>query len=489
MDKYRKGESEMKGSIVRLFGAICIPYLIYELLRITPYDAIVNSPYIHFYLVSAVAGIATVISIAIGMAGSRLRNIKVIFLALAFISLAGVLTLHGLTTPGFLHEPGQLPGISAQFGVMLASVWLFLSSLSADHVIVRFLSRWVNSIIPIWTGLLLLFCTLAFLYPDEAVNLLFIDDLVRAICFAIIVILNGYTMYSYFQSYRYSKFPMQIAIVYSAGWFIVAEIIIVTGEQWRLSWWSYHLLLLAAMVAMVVGFVRQYGTSRSFVKTIQAMYVTDPGERITNFLPNSVRSLIIQVESRDIYTAGHNFRVALYALRIAEEMGVSPEMRRALVTGAIVHDVGKINIPNEILNKPGNLTEAERKIIESHPVRGYQLCKNLGFMREELGIIRSHHERMDGKGYPDGLQGEQIPFLARIVAVADVYDALTSERAYRQAWSHEEAMYYLRTHKRTHFDPKVVDAWQQACDRDSRVYEDVRARVHLFHSQGAQDMA
>jgi putative nucleotidyltransferase with HDIG domain len=194
------------------------------------------------------------------------------------------------------------------------------------------------------------------------------------------------------------------------------------------------------------------------------------------------------VESRDIYTAGHNFRVALYALRIAEEMSVSPELCRALVTGAIVHDVGKIHIPNDILNKPGKLTEEERKIIESHPVRGYQLCKNLGFMQEELGIIRSHHERMDGQGYPDRLSGEQIPFLARIVAVADVYDALTSERAYRQAWTHEEAMYYLRIHKGTHFDPAVVDAWQQACDRDSRVYEEVRARVHLFHTQGAQDM-
>jgi len=479
----------MKGSIMRLVGAVCIPYLFYELLRISPYDAVINAPHIHFYFVSAVAGIATALSIAIGVAGSRLRNIKVIYLSMAFISLAGVITLHGLTTPGFLHEPGALPGISAQFGVLLATVWLFLSSLSSDRVIVRHLSRWVHLIIPVWTVILLLCCTLAFLYPDVAVNLLFMDDRVRLLFFAIIAILNGYTMYSYFQSYRYSKFPMQIAIVYSAGWFVVSEIIILTGTQWTLSWWLYHVLLLASMVAMVVGFVRQYGTSRSFFKTIQAMYVTDPGERITNFLPNSVRSLIISVESRDIYTAGHNFRVALYALRIAEEMGVSPEMRRALVTGAIVHDVGKINIPNEILNKPGKLTEEERKIIESHPVRGYQLCKNLGFMREELGIIRSHHERMDGQGYPDRLSGEQIPFLARIVAVADVYDALTSERAYRQAWSHEEAMYYLRTHRGTHFDPKVVDAWQEACDRDSRVYEDVRARVHLFHAQGAQDMA
>jgi len=475
----------MKGSIVRLVGAVCIPYLFYELLQISPYDAVINSPDIHFYFVSAVAGIATALSIAIGLAGSRLRNIKVIFLSLAFISLAGVLTLHGLTTPGFLHEPGHLPGISAQFGVLLATIWLFLSSLSVDHVIVRCLSGWVNLIIPVWTGLLLLCCALAFQYPDTAVRLLYMDGLVRALLFAIIVLLNSYTMYSYFQSYRYSKFSMQIAIVYSAGWFIVAEIIILTGVQWKLSWWFYHALLLASMIAMVAGFVRQYGTSRSFIRTVQAMYVTDPGERITNFLPNSVQSLIISVESRDSYTAGHNFRVALYALRIAEEMGISPEMRRALVTGAIVHDVGKINIPNEILNKPGKLTEEERKIIESHPVSGYQLCKNLGFMQEELGIIRSHHERMDGQGYPDRLSGEQIPLLARIVAVADVYDALTSERAYRQAWSHEEAMYYLRTHKGTHFDPKVVDAWQQACDRDSRVYEDVRARVHLFHTQGA----
>jgi len=120
---------------------------------------------------------------------------------------------------------------------------------------------------------------------------------------------------------------------------------------------------------------------------------------------------MIATEKKDLYTAGHNLRVTLYALKPAKEMGFRPDQQRA--------------------------------IIELHRVRGYEMCRELGFMKDELEIIRGHHERWDGRGYPDRLEGERIPLLARIVAVADVYDALTSHRAYRQAMSHEAAMAVL----------------------------------------------
>lgn len=170
-------------------------------------------------------------------------------------------------------------------------------------------------------------------------------------------------------------------------------------------------------------------------------------------------------ESKDVYTAGHNLRVTLYAMEIAEELQLPPDQLRALSQGTIIHDIGKLDIPDEILNKPGRLTEEERAIIEQHPVRGYQMCRRLGFMKEELEIIRSHHEKWNGEGYPDRLAGEEIPRLARIVAVADVYDALTSDRAYRKAMSQEQAMAILRENKGTHFDPECVDAWERAVSR------------------------
>lgn len=232
------------------------------------------------------------------------------------------------------------------------------------------------------------------------------------------------------------------------------------------------------MIVMITGLYRQYALKHSLSDAIRALFTTDPIERITNCLSPSVKALIVATESKDRYTAGHNFRVALYALKLAEELRLRPEQLRAVAQGTIIHDIGKIQIPDPILNKPGKLTPGEREVIEKHTVRGYEMCKNLGFMKDELSIIRSHHEKWDGSGYPDQLQGEQIPFMARIVAVADVYDALTSNRAYRTAWSHEEAISFLQKNSGTHFDPSCVEAWIQLCDRDSSVYQYPAMMIH-----------
>lgn len=161
----------------------------------------------------------------------------------------------------------------------------------------------------------------------------------------------------------------------------------------------------------------------------------------------------------------------MYALNLAKELHLKPEELRAIVQGGLVHDIGKIRVPEEVLNKPGKLLIDERALIERHPVLGYDMCKNLGFMKEELSIIRFHHEKWDGSGYPDRLKGNEIPFYARIVAVADVYDALTSERSYRKAWAHTKAMEYLKENKGTHFDPQCVDKWKELCLRNPKVYQ------------------
>jgi HD-GYP domain-containing protein (c-di-GMP phosphodiesterase class II) len=179
----------------------------------------------------------------------------------------------------------------------------------------------------------------------------------------------------------------------------------------------------------------------------------------------------------------------LYGLRLAEELDSSPDQLRALAQGGIVHDVGKITIPDAILNKPGKLTPEERLVIEQHPVNGYMVCKRLGFMAEELGIIRSHHEKWDGSGYPDRLKGKEIPFLARIIAVADVYDALTSARSYRGALSHEEALAWMLREKGNHFDPECLDGWLRVFDKDPYFYEEVKRNEWLPPSPKAAPFA
>ena len=241
--------------------------------------------------------------------------------------------------------------------------------------------------------------------------------------------------------------------------------------MWSFSWWIYHFLLLASMIVMIIGLVKQYAVKGTLTESIRSLFTNDPFERITNSIAPSVKALVTATEKKDTYTAGHTFRVTMYALKLAEELHLKPEQLRAIVQGGLVHDVGKIRIPDGVLNKPGKLLPDERALIEKHPVYGYEMCRNLGFMKEELSIIRSHHEKWDGSGYPDRLKGTDIPYFARIVAVADVYDALTSERSYRKAWTHFEAMKYLKENKGTHFDPQCVDAWEQLCLRNPGVYQ------------------
>src|SRR5262249_13852048 len=142
------------------------------------------------------------------------------------------------------------------------------------------------------------------------------------------------------------------------------------------------------------------------------------------------------VEAKSPFTKGHSDRVTAFALALAEAVGVSAAERELLQRGGVLHDIGKISIPDAILNKPGALTPEERVVIEQHPAQGGKIIEPLESLRDTVPLIRWHHERLDGRGYPDGLKGDQIPHLVRILAVADVYDALLSERPYRAAVPH-----------------------------------------------------
>ncbi|MFJ9501156.1 HD-GYP domain-containing protein [Brevibacillus centrosporus] len=461
-----------------VFAAI-VPLLFFTFLRMNEsLDPLVVLPKGHFYIVTCVALLGALFAISVGVAGSRLRNSKVKVLSLAFLSLAAAFAVHGLSTPNFLLHATHLPGVAAQISIFLAAFWLWLSSFPADHRWSEILSRGHRLLLPVWTVLLLSAGIVSMLFPHLADWIQVDSRPVNVLLTSTIVLFNTITMYRYYRSYKYSQFPLQLSIVYSAGWLITSQLIMQLGESWRVSWWIYHFLLLASMIVMITGLYRQYALKHSLSDAIRALFTTDPIERITNCLSPSVKALIVATESKDRYTAGHNFRVALYALKLAEELRLRPEQLRAVAQGTIIHDIGKIQIPDPILNKPGKLTPGEREVIEKHTVRGYEMCKNLGFMKDELSIIRSHHEKWDGSGYPDQLQGEQIPFMARIVAVADVYDALTSNRAYRTAWSHEEAISFLQKNSGTHFDPSCVEAWIQLCDRDSSVYQYPAMMIH-----------
>jgi len=165
------------------------------------------------------------------------------------------------------------------------------------------------------------------------------------------------------------------------------------------------------------------------------------------------------VEADDSYTGIHSRDVVELTLKVAEQLELSTRERRDAEFVALLHDVGKVRVPNSIINKPGPLTAEERAVMERHTIEGERLLHRVGGLLGEIGrVIRSCHERWDGKGYPDGIAGEQIPLLARIVSCCDAFNAMTSDRSYRQAMPQHEAVAELRRGRGTQFDPLVVDA-------------------------------
>jgi HD-GYP domain-containing protein (c-di-GMP phosphodiesterase class II) len=171
------------------------------------------------------------------------------------------------------------------------------------------------------------------------------------------------------------------------------------------------------------------------------------------------------VEADDAYTGLHSQDVVSLVLAVGDELKLDPDERRSAEFTAILHDVGKIKIPKEIINKPGPLTDEERAIINTHTIEGQRMLEKVGGLLGEVGyLVRSCHERWDGAGYPDGLAGEQIPLVSRIVCACDAFSAMTTNRPYRQAMSHPEAIEELRRCAGTQFDPQVVEALILAAD-------------------------
>jgi HD-GYP domain-containing protein (c-di-GMP phosphodiesterase class II) len=181
---------------------------------------------------------------------------------------------------------------------------------------------------------------------------------------------------------------------------------------------------------------------------------------------NVIVSLALAIEAKDPYTEGHCQRLAQYAERLGRVLHFDEGHLTKLRMAAILHDVGKIAVPEAILQKPGNLTDDEYKILQLHPVTGESICQPLRSLRPMLPAIRHHHERWDGRGYPDGLVGEEIPLDARIIAIVDAFDAMTSDRPYRPGMPVERALAILRENRGPQWDEALLSAFIPLIEAD-----------------------
>ncbi len=209
-----------------------------------------------------------------------------------------------------------------------------------------------------------------------------------------------------------------------------------------------------------VTFITMLLKKASLVIENRALY-----ETIYSNLVSTLRSLVSTIEAKDQYTQRHSERVTKISMMIGNEIKCSKEELDIIQFAGMLHDIGKIGVSDAVLQKPGRLTQEEFEAIKQHPVIGARILDPLGMLPHEKAIIRHHHERWDGRGYPDGLAGRDIPFLARIVSVADAYDAMTSDRVYRKGLSHEMAMAELERNAWFQFDGSLVQAFRDMCSR------------------------
>ncbi|MCB2178397.1 GAF domain-containing protein [bacterium] len=212
------------------------------------------------------------------------------------------------------------------------------------------------------------------------------------------------------------------------------------------DWWAF-LESLAGQVAIAIDNAKLVEAQKRSKQELQVAYEAT--------LEGWVRAL----DMRDKETEGHTQRVTKLTIKLAKAMGVSDEVLVHLRRGALLHDIGKMGIPDKILHKPGKLTDEEWKIMKLHPVYAKNFLEQIDYLAPALDIPYSHHEKWDGSGYPEGLKGEQIPFSARLFAVVDVWDALNSDRPYQNAWPREKVVSHIRAEAGTHFDPEIVETF------------------------------
>ncbi len=244
-------------------------------------------------------------------------------------------------------------------------------------------------------------------------------------------------------------------------------------EMWNSLVKSFAINYLSlASIGILIAFVQiKFGWMPVFlflIPLLLARYSFQLYAQVKDLYRTTILALAEAVDAKDPYTRGHSDRVSKYAEKIGKKLNFSPVEMDKLVFSSILHDIGKIGIPDSILKKKDKLTEEEYNIIKTHPVEGEKIIKTIPHLKDVGEIIRHHHERIDGTGYPDGLRDGEIPVISKIISICDSYDAMTSDRPYRKGLSKEEAIKELKKYSGTQFDKELVEIFIEILKEEDR---------------------
>lgn len=464
-------------------------------------DPLWKGAHFHFYVVSFTAAIAVAMTVMLFIAARLLRDLQIFLLGLAFLGIAGIFLVHALTTPGVLVA-GANPwtGFSARVSLLFGAACFALSTVRWADRIRSFVTGHQYSIVGVVVAALALYAGVAVsssqvtggemshsMQPAGRLSLLG-SPAVSWGAAGLTLLLLGLTVARYGRMYRLTPLPLTGGFLLSSVLLMQSQIMMAIAPMWHASWWGYHVVMIAAFVAAVAGMLREYNGSRSLEAVAESLLLRDTISQLQRGYTEVILALVRAIEEKDRYTLGHTERVAELSVLIGEELRLPPEKLRVLNEAAMLHDIGKIGIPDAILNKPGPLTAEERRLVEEHSRRGEHILRELRSLQAHISGVRSHHERMDGSGYPDGLHGEEIPLDARIIAVADVFDALTSTRSYRPAWALDRALDLIDSEAGTKLDPAAAEALHKALPRWSG-YSRLATRAAQPEAAGVEQRA
>jgi HD domain-containing protein len=419
---------------------------------------------VHFVGVGLTALPAAAAAVALTIVGARRRDTRTVLVGTAFSAMAALLALHGIATPGLLFGQNGVVSFTGGATLPVGGAILALSALPAFRR-----TRGVRPLLILQGALLtsiVLLGVLGLLMPTLVPA---VPEPRSAPALALLGIgLAFYTLLGLraLRTFLLTRRRADLLVVVGIVWLAAAVPPAMLLHYWELGWWLGHGFELLGIVVVGVPValdLRRGAQSRPLTGDLSG------GELVTAeeaYLGSHVRALTIRLAEKDAYTEEHTRRVALRAVQVGEELDLSPVRVRSLATGSLVHDIGKLSVPDSILKKPGPLTDEEFSVVKRHSEWGDRILGDLGFGKNIRQLVRDHHERLDGSGYPHGIGDSAISLDARILAVCDVYDALISKRVYREAWTHERAVALLREESGSSFDPSCVAALERVLARE-----------------------
>jgi HD-GYP domain-containing protein (c-di-GMP phosphodiesterase class II) len=414
-------------------------------------------PAVHIIVVGVAGTIAGVAAVTMSVVAARRNDGRALWIGMSFSVSSIFLLIHALATPGVFLPDNDVVEIAGGLNIPITGMLLAASALPALRRPrrVRLLLRIELTVV----AALLLVGALALIFYRLAPEAPYAGspaaDLVFALGSIPLLVVALRAARTYFLTRRLPD----LVVAAGAVWLIAAEYGLLNYSMMDAAWWAAHVLEMSGigMVGIPAAIDLKHAVaSRALVGDLRAGHLVEHEEA---FLGGRVRALLVRLGEKDPSTEGHTRRVATFAVAIGERLGLPESRLRQLALGGLLHDIGKLSVPNHILNKPGRLTDEEFAEIRRHPGAGRELLTELGgFTPLVLELVESHHERLDAGGYPNGVSAGELDLAVRILTVADVYDALTADRVYREAWPVERALALLEEETGSAFDAECVSA-------------------------------